>query len=98
MREQVARRHDDIAIGELFPAQTDVPRCFVCGLDNPSGLKLRFSREGQTSVSTQFTLPRDWTGWGNVMHGGFHALLLDEITAWVSLRFYGMSAPLSPKR
>ena len=77
------KKLDDIAVGELFPAQTDVPRCFACGLENPSGLKLRFRKESLTSVSTEFTAPRDWTGWGDILHGGFHALLLDEITAWV---------------
>ena len=76
-------KQNDYAVGELLPAQTEVPRCFGCGLDNPSGLKLRFTKEDETTVSTQFTAPHDWTGWGNILHGGFHALLLDEITAWV---------------
>ncbi len=82
MREHASRMHDT-SIGELLPAQTDVPRCFACGLENPPGLKLRFRREGPFSVSTEFTPPRDWTGWENVLHGGFHALLLDETMAWV---------------
>lgn len=68
---------------KLLPAQTDVPRCFACGLDNPSGLKLRFTKENETTISTRFTAPNDWTSWGNILHGGFHALLLDEITGWV---------------
>jgi len=83
MKEQSARDNNETAVGELLPAQTDIPRCFVCGLENPSGLKLRFRKEGPDSVSTRFTPPGDWTGWKNVMHGGFHALLLDEVTAWV---------------
>lgn len=68
---------------ELLPAQTSVPRCFACGSDNPSGIKLRFTKENETTISTRFTPPYDWTGWGNILHGGFHALLLDEVTAWV---------------
>ncbi|PKN89309.1 MAG: hypothetical protein CVU51_00980 [Deltaproteobacteria bacterium HGW-Deltaproteobacteria-1] len=83
MEEQAIKKYHDAAMGELLPVQTDVPRCFVCGLENPSGLKLRFRKEGPTSVSTQFTATYDWTGWGNILHGGFQALLLDEITAWV---------------
>lgn len=83
MKNKLAINIDEVAVGELLPAQTDVPNCFVCGLENPSGLKLRFRKEGSSSVSTQFTPPKDWTGWKNIMHGGFHALLLDEITAWV---------------
>lgn len=83
MEAQAARTQLDTVTGALLPVQTDVPRCFVCGLENPSGLKLRFRKEGPSSVSTQFTAPYDWTGWGNILHGGFQALLLDEITAWV---------------
>jgi uncharacterized protein (TIGR00369 family) len=83
MEVQAARKQHDAVTGALLPVQTDVPRCFVCGLENPSGIKLRFRKEGPTCVSTQFTAPYDWTGWGNILHGGFHALLLDEITAWV---------------
>jgi len=83
MREQAARKYHNMAAGDLLPAQTDVPNCFACGQDNPSGLKLRFRKEGQVTVSTRFTPPRDWTGWKNIMHGGFHALLLDEAMAWV---------------
>ena len=71
MREQSAWNLNDVAIGELLPAQIDVPRCFVCGLENPSGLKLHFRKEGPNAVSTWFTPPKDWTSWGNIMHGGF---------------------------
>jgi uncharacterized protein (TIGR00369 family) len=83
MKEQAPGKQNDVPIGELLPPQTDVPLCFVCGVENPSGLKLRYRKEGPNTISTQFTPPRDWTGWGNVLHGGFHALLLDEIMAMV---------------
>jgi acyl-coenzyme A thioesterase PaaI-like protein len=76
-------------IREELPVQTLVPRCFACGQDNPSGLKLRFHREGPMTVSTEFTPPRDWTGWGTMMHGGFHGLLLDEIMSWVVFGLMG---------
>lgn len=70
--------------GELLPVQTAVPRCFVCGRENSSGLKLRFTRESDTVLSTEFTAPEDWTGWGRMLHGGFHGLLLDEVMSWVA--------------
>ena len=66
-----------------FPIKTDVPQCFVCGQDNRMGLKLRFSRVSDTCVSTVCTIPDYWTGWGEMMHGGFHAVLLDEAMAWI---------------
>lgn len=68
----------------LLPVQTIVPGCFGCGQENPSGIKLRFYQEGPKTVSTSFTPPDDWTGWGKVMHGGFHGVLLDEAMAWAS--------------
>lgn len=68
---------------EPLPVQTAVPNCFCCGLENPSGLKLRFFREGPSAVSTEFIPPETWTGWGRMMHGGFHGLLLDETMSWV---------------
>jgi uncharacterized protein (TIGR00369 family) len=78
--------------GEFLPVQTDVPRCFVCGPDNPSGLKLRFRKEGETALSAEFTAPEDWTGWGRMLHGGFHGLLLDEIMSWVVWGLMGVKA------
>ena len=83
MQEQAMTKADATASREILPALTDVPRCFACGLENPTGMKLRFTKENETTVSTTFTAPYDWTGWGNILHGRFHALLLDEITAWV---------------
>ncbi len=69
---------------ELLPIQTDVPGCFGCGQENPLGMKLRFTKEDDQTVSTHFTPPKDWTGWANLLHGGFHALLLDEAMAWAA--------------
>jgi uncharacterized protein (TIGR00369 family) len=76
-------------MGEMLPQQFAIPRCFCCGPQNPSGLKLRFTRESDTSVSTTFTAPEDWTGWGRIMHGGFQALLLDETTSWAAFGALG---------
>lgn len=74
----------ETCIKELLPIQTAVPRCFVCGQENPSGLRLRFRKESDTILSTEFTAPEDFTGWGRMLHGGFHGLLLDEIMSWVA--------------
>lgn len=67
---------------ELLPEVSG--RCFGCGPENPSGIKLRFVKEGPLTLSAQFTPPEDWTGWGRIMHGGFHGLLLDEAMGWAS--------------
>ncbi|HNR89028.1 MAG TPA: PaaI family thioesterase [Spirochaetota bacterium] len=72
------------SIGELLPVQTAVPLCYVCGRENPAGLKLRFTKDSDSAISTEFTPPTEWTGWGSMLHGGFHGLLLDEVMAWVA--------------
>ena len=71
-------------IGELFPVQYDAPRCFACGPDNPEGIRLRFKKESEDRISTRFEPSVHWTGWGDIMHGGFQSLLLDETMAWVA--------------
>ena len=74
---------NDLQFKDILPAQNDVPMCFGCGQENPLGIKLRFFKESDIKVSTKIVIPTYWSGWGSVMHGGFHGLLLDEITAWV---------------
>lgn len=54
--------------------------CFACGQDNPVGLKLTFTREGDAYVST-FVADRVFQGYEGIVHGGILATLLDEIMA-----------------
>ncbi len=70
-------------VNETFPQQTDAPHCFVCGSENDKGLHLQFKRISEKEVQTRMTIPDHWAGWGTIMHGGFHGVLLDEITGWV---------------
>ncbi|HDQ44551.1 MAG TPA: PaaI family thioesterase [bacterium] len=57
--------------------------CFVCGIDNPRGLKRRFTSDG-ASVFTEF-IPEPWmVGYENVIHGGIISTLLDEIVVWAA--------------
>jgi uncharacterized protein (TIGR00369 family) len=51
--------------------------CFGCGQNNPIGLKLHFTRDGD-SVSTEFTPDRAHQGWPGLLHGGILGTLLDE--------------------
>jgi len=55
--------------------------CFVCGLQNPVGLKLAFY-EGPESgrVRTEFTIPDEYQGYPGVVHGGIVAAILDEVS------------------
>lgn len=53
--------------------------CFVCGPQNPIGLKAVFTTDVATCSShTELTLSADYQGWQDVVHGGILASLLDE--------------------
>ena len=58
-------------------ADLDEGYCFGCGCNNPIGLKLQFSRDGDT-VRTEFTPHRAHQGWPGLLHGGILGCLLDE--------------------
>lgn len=54
--------------------------CFACGAHNPIGLRLTFSEDGETIVST-FVADRVYQGYEGVVHGGIIATVLDEVMA-----------------
>lgn len=63
-------------------------RCFVCGPDNPAGLRLRFRWEGEAAVA-EFVPGEEHVGWERVVHGGILAAVLDDAMGNVfSLRGY----------
>ena len=51
--------------------------CFGCSADNPSGLRLRFFRDGG-GVRCETTIAPAYQGAPDVVHGGIQAVLLDE--------------------
>lgn len=53
--------------------------CFVCGRDNPIGLRAAFAvdRQAQRAAAT-LVIPPGFQGWAGVVHGGIIAALLDE--------------------
>lgn len=61
-------------------------KCFVCGRENPAGLKIPFKvdRENKT-ISCEFTPGPEYQGFKGITHGGIIATLLDE--AMVRLAF-----------
>jgi len=62
--------------------------CFVCGQENPIGLKLRFRREG-AMVTAEFTPGEYHQGWPGIVHGGIIEALLDEAMCYAPF-FHGM--------
>lgn len=62
------------------PSMRDGTGCFACGPSNPIGLRLRFSRNGDT-VRAEFTAGRHFQGYDGVLHGGIVAAALDDAMA-----------------
>ncbi|GCE19336.1 PaaI family thioesterase [Dictyobacter kobayashii] len=56
---------------------TDYQRCFACGQNNPSSLKMTFRTENDTVVS-DFQPREEHQGFPGVIHGGIIATALDE--------------------
>lgn len=54
--------------------------CFVCGPNNPIGLKLTFREENDTYI-TEFTPKPEHQGYDGVLHGGLVSTVLDEVMA-----------------
>ncbi len=60
--------------------QPNSRHCFVCGLENPLGLHLRFHFTGPTEVTAEYTVSENYQGYPGVVHGGIVAAMLDEVT------------------
>lgn len=60
-------------------------KCFVCGENNPGGLRLSFEidKEKQTLRATFIGDPV-FQGWDGIVHGGIISTLLDEAMAKLS--------------
>ncbi len=58
--------------------------CFVCGADNPIGLRARSHLDGDR-VSLEFVPRREHAGWNGVVHGGLIATVLDEVMTWAAI-------------
>jgi len=56
-------------------------KCFVCGKDNLSGLKLFFYRENNC-VCADFIAKIEHVGYGDRVHGGILASVMDEAMGW----------------
>lgn len=73
--------------------------CFVCGRENPFGLRLSFSCSNNRAFA-EFIITNNYQGYSGIVHGGVIAAILDEamikaassdkrnaVTAAISIRF-----------
>jgi acyl-coenzyme A thioesterase PaaI-like protein len=61
--------------------------CFVCGRENPLGLKMTFYTTKPGTVEAQINLPKDYEGFPNIVHGGILSAILDEVTGRAQMSF-----------
>lgn len=65
--------------GEEFMEYDNDQMCFVCGKRNGDGLQLDFELVGEDGIRTEFTPPKRYQGWKDIVHGGIIATILDEV-------------------
>lgn len=58
----------------------DANSCFVCGPDNPDGLRIAFRIEDGL-CKAEYTPPQKYCGYDEVTHGGILFSLLDDVMA-----------------
>lgn len=66
-------------------------RCFGCGPDHPSGLRLEFQIASDGSVVCLTTVAQEFDAWKGFLHGGIIATLLDEAMS-KAVRAHGVTA------
>jgi len=72
--------------------QPNSRKCFVCGIENPVGLHLKFYETSSGEITADYTAPEHFQGYPGVLHGGIVAAILDE-TAGRAL----MGDPAAPR-
>lgn len=65
--------------------QPNASSCFVCGRDNPIGLKMQFYDDDIDTVSSTLILDKRYEGYPGIAHGGILASILDEVVGRVAM-------------
>ena len=60
--------------------QPNSKMCFICGIENPVGLKLKIYEVEPGVIESTYTAPEHFQGYPGVLHGGIVATILDEIS------------------
>lgn len=63
--------------------QPSSKNCFVCGVENPIGLHIRFfeTDADPVEVRAEVVVPAQYQSYPGVVHGGIVATMLDEVTS-----------------
>ena len=71
--------------------------CFCCGTKNEKGLKLEFVYPKPGFAEVECIIPEYFSGWQNITHGGFLAMLMDEVMAHACLSMEKLAVTASMK-
>lgn len=81
--------------------QTNSRMCFICGMDNPQGLRAQFYNMEDGSVVTPFRFREEHQSFPGRVHGGLAATMIDELglrALWVeSEELMGVTMSLETK-
>ncbi len=60
--------------------QPNSSMCFICGRQNPVGLRLSIYQTDSDTVESSYTAPEHFQGYPGVLHGGIVSAIIDEIS------------------
>lgn len=85
---KVAARSEAVKAHKLAPlSHGALNRCFGCGQQNPSGLRLKFFVDEERTIVCRVRLARRFGGPPGHAHGGIIATLLDEAMSKANRQF-----------
>ncbi len=67
----------------------DDGHCYVCGRSNPEGMHVAIERKGR-NVEASFRAEKRHQGYRGILHGGFLAMLIDEVLVWLPYHVLGV--------
>ncbi|MCM1538095.1 MAG: PaaI family thioesterase [bacterium] len=88
---------------KVIGKQRNSRMCFICGMDNPIGLRAQFYNMEDGSVMTPFVFRREHQSFPERVHGGLAATMIDELglrAMWAkdqSEESFGVTMSLSVK-
>jgi hypothetical protein len=77
---QAAERDLKSAGEDIMEKQPNSRMCFVCGIENPIGLKLKFYTDDEGRCIARFRPKPEHQGFPGQLHGGIISTLLDVPT------------------
>jgi uncharacterized protein (TIGR00369 family) len=66
--------------------QSNTHQCFVCGVDNPAGLRITFESDGEGKVQARVRFSKQFQGYPGIVHGGVIAAVLDEAAGRATMK------------